>query len=432
MTPMTDFFSQLFDRLNYGPNNLAIFIGYAVIFALVVFLRIAVCAGYQARLSLFRLGAKPIAARAELEKLRNRLLRSVAADYIKTAEKNVAGVHLDAIVGKHLAKITLLGWSYDGVGAFVRDAELGLPVAGAALAVIFGDFRFAYGLSAVLAFLLFRLFAAVFDFDSAKRRLAAELVEYVEREIGQFYAGDAGSVLLKLKAEMSAAAARQTEVLRESVASLKAGVSETLEKSLRDLSAGMENTVNKLASYGDVLKKPLSDWAGAISSAAALQAAGGEAAGKAVESAGRTAELLKRQTEQTEALERAGRAFLEGLGELKAVSEAVAGQLKFVEQNQTALDATLQQYETGLEQLTRQIGDSFGGMLEFHVQNAYTALNDELRANIARLTAGNGELIARLQELFERMSEQSQSQTGAIVNMNERMNMRFDEMQSKN
>jgi len=283
----------------------------------------------------------------------------------------------------------------------------------------------------VLVFLLLRLFAAVFDYNAVSRRLAAELTEYVEREVGQFYAGDSGTVLLKLKAEMSAAVAKQTETIRESVASLKTGVSEAMDKSLGDFSKGMEGAINKIVSYGDVLKKPLDDWAGAISSAAALQVKSGEAANRVIEMAKLVAEALERQREQAAATERTGRASLESLGELRAVSEAAAAQLKFVEQNQAALDATLQQYEAGLEQLTRQIGDSFGGMLDFHVQNSYKALNDELRANISKIQAGNGELISRLQELFERMSEQSRSQTGAIVNMNEQMNMRFDEIMKK-
>ena len=105
---MTNFFSRLFEQLNYSGNNLAVFIGYAAVFAAVVILRVLVCSGYQTSLSLFRSGAKPLASRADFEKIRNKLVRAVTADYIKVAEKNVAGVHLDAIIEKQPYQV----WSF--------------------------------------------------------------------------------------------------------------------------------------------------------------------------------------------------------------------------------------------------------------------------------------------------------------------------------
>ncbi|MCL2461924.1 MAG: hypothetical protein FWF44_04600 [Defluviitaleaceae bacterium] len=429
---MINFFTRLFDSLNTSQYNQAIFIIFLVLFAVAVLLRILVCAGYQTRLSLLRLKTKPVAAKADLDKIRGGLLRAVVANYVKIAEKNVSGVHLDAIVEKHLTKLSILGWSYNGVAGFVQSMEIGLPIVGIGLAVIFSDaYRFVYGLTAILIFLLTRLFAAVFDIALVRGKLKNEIIEYVEREVGQFYAGDSGSVLLALKSEMTSAVAKQTEALREALASMKTGLSDALGKNLQDLSKGMENTVNKLADYGDVLKKPLQDWAGAISQAAALQMKSVDAASKAADAARLMTEAFGKQSEQTSAIEKTGRASLESLDELKNMSGALAEQLKYVERNQTALDAALQHYETGLEKLTGQIGDSFGGMLDFHMQNAYKAMNDELRANIGKIQAGNSELIARLQELFGQLGEQSRSQAAAVVNLNEQMNMRFDEMAGK-
>ena len=421
---MPAFVYDVYNFLNAGDNNIIIFSVFMAVCLLAAALRIIACAGIQTKLSVFRYHAKPVESRADLDKIRSALLKNIVTDYIRNAEKNVSAVHLEAIVQKHMTRLNFIGWSYRGMEGFATSIEYASPLLGIILAIVFEDFRFAYGAAAALAYVVMKLLSAVFDVGLVMEKLKCELIEYVEREAGQYYAGDYGSALMMFRNEISQAMNKQSQVLGETLEGLRTGISASVEKSLAGMSVATAETVKNMGSYGEVMKTPLREWADTISEASGLQAESGEAARLMIKSGEIIAEELNGMKNHVSAISESAKAIQESQRGVRSLTE-------LVEKNQTALEKSLQHYETSLKRLTEQIGDGFGSMLEYHLQNSYKNINDDLKANIGRITAGNTELIQRLQELFGQMAEQSRNETAAIINMNEQMNMRFDEKMPK-
>jgi hypothetical protein len=135
---------------------------------------------------------------------------------------------------------------------------------------------------------------------------------------------------------------------------------------------------------------------------------------------------LEPMAAQIYALTRATEALLEGSRDFSAKNETIAQQLSFIKSNQQSLDATLQQYEQTLKQMTAAVGEGIGKIISFHAQDAYSAMNAELKENLKAILSSNNELAARLSALFEQMQAQSRRETNAIISIKEQMDIYFE------
>jgi hypothetical protein len=426
-----------------GAAAFGVFLGLCVLTAV---LRIVLCVGLQTQYALFRLNAKSVTSKADLEKIRFGMLKNIIADYIRTAERNVAGVHLDAITHKYLLKLSFIGWSFDSMERFITGFELMLPVAGLAMALIVETLRTPFGVTAAGAFLLLRILAAVFDFQLAREKLAAEIVEYVEREIGQYYNSDFGAALKQFTVNVAGALSKQAESLRDVIQKLESNLSGAVGLILKEMSS-------ELAGVSGALHKPLQAWSEAITSAiadtAGVQQKSAESlrlmdgAVTRLKSASEALEVsLKNHTAKlaglfdgfganTEKLADAGQALRQSTENAQNRYGVIDEQVQYIKKNQALLEKAVVRYEQSLEGLTLKMGDGFGGILEFHIQKSYQALNENLQNNIGKITAANQDLIQRLQALFEQIIEQSRVETSAIVHLNDQMSLQFDELANK-
>jgi len=436
---------RLIDMLGQPANITYVFGAYLGVCAVAVVLRIIVCVGYQTHFGIFRINAKPINSRVELDKARIGLLRNIIPDYIRIAEKNTSAVHLTAIIRKHMLRLSFLGWSYDSMERFILGIEPMLPIMGFALAIIFYKYEnssIIFGVTAVCVFALIRLFAGLFDFQLVSAKLAAELEEYVEREAGQFYAGDFGTVLLRFKNEVSNALKSQADALSGVIVNLEKNLSGALNLTMKELS-------NEMSGIGAVLDKPLKDWAASISAAADAQARNNEvfkgfegAAAQLKVSAGELDGVLRAHVNaistelamlsgHVDTLALTGKGLKESGDAYKQSVDILDAQIKYIEKNQGMLRDALGSYESSLQSITQKMGDGFGSIVEYHIAGAYQTLNTALQNNINKITAANQELTSRLSSLFEELMEQSRNETGAIVNMNDQMNLRFEAIENK-
>jgi hypothetical protein len=431
--------------LSRSENIPYVFGAYLGLSLLIVILRVIVCVGFQTHFGLFRLNAKPINVRSDLEKARFGMLKNIIADYIKVAEKNTSGVHLTAIVQKYTLRLSFIGWSYDSISRCVLGFEPMLPVVGFALAVIFSayeNYNVMFGVAAVGIFAILRLFAALFDFQLVSARLSAELEEYVEREVGQFYAGDFGTILLRFKSEITTALKNQADTLSKVITSLEENLSGALRLTMKELSSEMTG-------IGAVLDKPLQEWAAVLSSAASAQTknnesmlkfeglanqlrlASGELDGVLKTHVKSLSAELAKVSEHIDMLALSGKELKESSDGYKQSLAVLEGHIQYIEKNQGALQDALGQYESSLQSITQKMGDGFGSIVDYHMAGAYQSLNSALQNNINKITAANQELTSRLAALFEQLAEQSRNETGAIVNMNDQMNLRFEALDNK-
>ena len=437
---------NLIDLLGSEENIPYVFGVYLGVCVLIVILRIIVCVGYQTHFGIFRLNAKPISTRSELDKTRLGLLRNIIADYIKVAEKNTSGVHLTAIIQKYMLKLSFLGWSYDSIKRCVLGFEPMLPVMGIGLGVIFyvnnNNYSLLFGVAAVGVFVITRLFAGLFDFQLVSARLSAELEEYVEREVGQFYAGNFGTVLLRFKNEVTNALNSQADTLGSVITNLEKNLSGAMNLTMKEISSQMSG-------IGTVLDKPLRDWAASISAASAAQDKGSEilsgfegAAAQLKTSAGELDGVLRTHvkiltgelaniSDHIDKLALSGNNVKESSDAYRQSIGVLEEQSKYIGKNQNLLQDALGRYESSLEAITQKMGDGFGSIVDYHMAGAYQSLNTALQNNISKITAANQDLMSRLTALFEELMEQSRNETGAIVNMNDQMNLRFEAIESK-
>jgi len=299
-----------------------------------------------------------------------------------------------------------------------------------------------FGVAAVGIFAVMRLFAGLFDFQLVSARLSAELEEYVEREVGQFYAGDLGTVILRLKSEISSALKNQASTLGKAITSLEENLSGALNLTMKELS-------HEMSGIGAVLDKPLKEWAAALGSASAVQTKNNESllqfedivnelrsAARDLEGVLKThvkslAEELGKVSGHIDILALSGKDLKESSDGYKQSVEVLEGHIKYIEKNQGMLQDALGHYESSLESITQKIGDGFGSIVDYHMAGAYQSLNTALQNNINKITAANQELTARLAALFDQLADQSRNETSAIVNMNDQMNLRFEALDNK-
>ena len=223
------YFELIFELLQAEHNNVIVMAVYVSLHAACLVLRMLAFLIYRSQNILLD-SAKPLKAISETANIRSGVLRRISADYIAAAKKNAPRVPLAAIVEKQVLGLSLLGWRCAGIGLWTEKMESGLIFLGLVLALIFPEYGVVYGLLAVAGFILMKLGAGLFDFNTARLVLVADLILYVERELGQFFAGHTAGAILQLKENMAEAVEQQSEVLKEAVEKLGDGLYPALVK----------------------------------------------------------------------------------------------------------------------------------------------------------------------------------------------------------
>ena len=191
-------FGTIFEFLQLQQNNVIVMAVYLLLHGLVIILRFAVflgCRGHSMLLNVDLHPAKSLRLLSDTAGIKSPLLRRVVLDYIAVAEKNAPRVPLATIVDKHLLDLSLIGMRYVGLNFWTEKLENGLIFLGLILMFIFPQFGIVYGIIAVAGFILLKLSAAFFNYDVALKLLEADIHLYVEREIGQFFAGHMASAV---------------------------------------------------------------------------------------------------------------------------------------------------------------------------------------------------------------------------------------------
>ena len=244
--PFHSFFEEIFLILQAQHNNIIVMAVFMALHVLAAVLRAVVFMNYRGQNLWLARELHPARALKTLEDtgdIRNPLLRRIVADYIAAAEKNAPRVPLDAIVNKHVLALSLAGWRYSDISRWIEKLDNSLIFLGLVLALIFPDYVIVYGLLAVSGFMLLKLAAAFLDYDTARQLLTDDIHLYVEREVGQFFAGHTAGAILQFKEEMAEAMDRQSVLLRGAVEKLSADLIPALNnlECLADLPKALEN-----------------------------------------------------------------------------------------------------------------------------------------------------------------------------------------------
>lgn len=443
---MFEQFNGLYLFLNTPQNSFNVFICFIALVLIAFLLRLVVYIGYQAQLALFRLNAKEIKSKSEIKDTHSPFLNRIMKDYIRTGDKNVSPRSARDVVDKHTSRLNFVGWGYGGMSSFVVAIENHVVFLGIILALVFEDYRFAFAVSAVAAFVIMRLAAAIFDFVTVRERLSQEAAEYIDREIGQFYAGDLGSQITRFKNELSAALLRQSEVFSDSVKKMGSDISGVMKLSLQEMSKSIDATMVRVSDFGGELSEPLENWKKAVHEAVLAQnqfalgiASFENTSRELCESAkalsgglGGNSDAMRVQSglirEEITKLMEIITTFQKASTPLIAQGDGINKQLAYMERNQKTLEHSLQRFELIMEDMTRKLGDGFGSIIDYHIQNSYSMLNNALEDNIKQIVTANNELAMRMQEMVVGIYEQSRSESQAVLKIKEQMDLYFENL----
>lgn len=238
--PFYTYFEDIFMFLYQFDNLVAIAAVFILLHVFVILMRVIVFLGYRAHnimISMDLAPAKSLKTKGDAMAVRSSLLRRISADYLACAEKNAPRVPLEALVNKHVHTLSFIGWPYQGIIRCIEKLDNSLILLGIALAFIFDDYLIVFGLISILGFVIMKLASAFFDFRTAKETLIYDIHFYIEREVGQFYAGHTASAITKFKEEMTEAVDRQSVLLRGAIEKLNTDLIPILSglKCLEDL-----------------------------------------------------------------------------------------------------------------------------------------------------------------------------------------------------
>ena len=402
---MFHIFEAIFIALDRHDNHVIIMAVYLSLAALLVVLRIGSHLHFRGTLFAFHTEArKGISSRDEIPKIKNRLLRKTTAEYIRVAERAVTSIPTRQLVERAIAGMSFLGWRYDGLLRFVESMEMGFLWIGLILALVFDQYTFVYGLMAVIVFILARIFAAFFNVREAKKELTNELILFIEREIGRFFASDSGGAILRLKNDLTEAIDRQAATYKATMETIGRTMADTMTEvtgsmiaaanSIGPIVAGAMD--EKLVDMNAKLTQTLNDWEKALAESANIQNDMNTSSERLAHAGGQlqsAAELLATHmkghsnalSEQLVTLVSAINAVKEGVETLTTQQEALAKQTDYIESNQQTLEKSLAAYEASLQNLTQTLGDGLGAYINLHAQTSAQTINDAMKGNIDRL-----------------------------------------------
>jgi len=399
------FFETIFLALDRHDNHVIIVAVYLSLAALLVVLRIGSHLHFRGTLFAFHSEArKGIPKREAVGTIKNRLLRKVTAEYIRVAERAVTSVPTRQLVERAVADMGFFGWRYDGVLRLLESMEHGLLWIGLILAIVFNQYAFVYGLLAVMVFVIARLVAAFFNVREAKKELTDELILFIEREIGRFFASDSGGAVLRLKNDLTEAIDRQAVTYKATMTAISEKMSATMTEVTSSIIAAA-NSIGpivaaamdeKLVNMNTTLTQTLSDWEKALAESAKIQIDINTSSERLAHAGGQlqsAAELLATHmkghsnalSEQLITLVSAIDTVKESIHAMSAQQDALAKHSGYIESNQQTLEKSLAAYEASLQSLTQSLGDGLGAYINLHAQTSAQTINDALKGNLDRL-----------------------------------------------
>ena len=404
---MFDFFEGIVDVLLRHDNQILIVAIYLIFCAVLVALRIVSHLHVMAVLSLVqRESLGEIKIRGEIPKIRNRMLRRVVAEYIRVAERAVTNVPTSHIVNRAVSGMNLLGWKYDSLVPFVSSLENAVLWIGLILALLFPGYAYVYGLLAIGVFVLLRLSGSLFGIDNARRQLGDEMVIFVEREIGRFFAADSGGAILRLKNDLTEALTKQGVQFKNAMENISAAMNSTMKEVSVSMIAAANSigvTINtgldeNLKNINKDLRESFENWEKALEKGVLTQELINQSAERVSLAASKlktSAELLSTHMQghssalsgQLLGLVDAINSLKDGYTHLAMHQDVLARQSEFIEKNQLAFENIAASYEASLKNLASQIGDGIGAFVSLHAEESAKTITNALNTNIDKLAA---------------------------------------------
>ncbi|MCL1997355.1 MAG: hypothetical protein FWG65_01155 [Turicibacter sp.] len=206
-------------------NSEYVVLAYMIIHVLVVVLRLLTFISMRGINTLMQRDLiKPLKAITEAVSIKSSLLRRIVSDYRISASKNAPSVPSAAIVDKHITNLSILGLRYSGINSWTDKLENSLVLLGIVFMLAFTANAPAFAIIAGLGFIVTKFSNSFFDYETARKLLAADIVIYLEREIGQFFASHITNAVTNFEKEMATVTENQAQQIRQAIEKLSADI----------------------------------------------------------------------------------------------------------------------------------------------------------------------------------------------------------------
>ncbi len=409
---------------------------------LALIFRIALFIAYQNIYATYLLQSKEINEKKELENIKFGFFSKVVKFYVSVVEKGVVHLSPRDVVERQLGRSRFLLLNLKSYKGVLDTFEKSILLIGIILTLTVNE-KATVAAICVFLFVVIKVVGLFLDYTAVESKIVFEMSNFMEIEINKFFGKDPVSAINLLRVDIKNSIQAQTSGLRETISMLGTELGEAMGKSMAAMTENVENAMTSVLNHKEILDEPIKKWRDTINEAvkgqdnfnktlASLNVSiqGVEKLSNIVDGgfakmSGSMGDYFSSLSKQVASLEKTADALYTSNSNYMARNDEVEQQLKYLKTNQIALENSLQQYELTLKEITSQIGEGMGRIIDFQVQEAYNGINESLRQNLDSIIKSNSELIERLQSVFAQMQEQSRSEMNAIMSIKEQMDMNF-------
>ena len=400
-----DIFSAIFDFITgLTGQQLALAIILWLVFGLVVAMRIGLFLAYGGGTLLINLSAKNIKVRDDIKRLGNNVFGRLAREYVTMSEKTG---RVDALALAQMAVVQnrLLFFNFKSMAGFINALERAFPIF-AILSILATTAEGEFVIMSAIIFLLIIVLAAVFDINAAKDRYTTQLAHVLTRDVGQFFPTDATAAIYTFGNDLTDYLSRQSGMYNDVLNKINTNFTDAISSNISVMTKSLDATLNAVSKQ-EALQSALANWSDALGKAAVIQAAGSNSAKKMDDAAANLAACVER---------------LNGLAEAAVQRNAATDEtLAFVRENQKALELSVNSFEIAMKQLTANLGDALGKIVQHHLDGSGSKIADEISDAIKAANAANAEQAHQIRAIFQEINEQSRTQTRLMLNIKEQL-----------
>ncbi len=395
-----------------------------------VALRLLLMFYYRAQLATFALYSRESVTRDSLEKFKKGLMGRIAKDFIEAGRRGVSHIDARAIAEKHVNRLSLLGWSYQGIETFLHNFQTGILWTGL-LFILAAPDKLTLGLGTLVLYLGFMLLSSMFNLTQARERLTNEIICYVNNEIGKFFIGDTASAVNLLRGDLKMGINGLAETLTKSIDNFGKRYEDELVKVVGVIGDKYDSTYH--AAFSDFMKQTkafmdstqelLDTLSGNVAKLTSVTKTTDDGVKAHMGQLGEQSRSLAQLSEQIIDIIKY---LQQNALNLSDSGEALAESLKFVKANQQVLTDTLAEYEVTTKKMTSQMGEALGRILEYHAQQAFDSIDEKISGLDS--DNSNSAVLEQLREIFTHQQEQTQVLINAITHLREQQEIEFRAM----
>ncbi|MCL2375852.1 MAG: hypothetical protein FWC76_00510 [Defluviitaleaceae bacterium] len=416
---MFGFVTNFFANFSMGEQIMAIFL--CVAFVLVLLLRIILVSSYNGGLALINRASKGVKTKGDVEKLTGGTFARAAKEYAAMVS---GGARTDALDVARMAvtKNRLYFFNFKSLAGLIRLIERAfLPFA--ILFTLAASAQIEFVILSAVVFLLIIIFAAIFDVDAAQDRYVTNLAYILARDIGRLYPPDAATAVYTFGTDLNEYLNRQSAMYNEVLNKIKTEFAGAITANIQAMAKSVDATLNSIAKH-DALDEAIGRWASVVDKSAEMQSGVVGASEKfgaaAAAMATYSATMQKNREEMKEDIVLLTNA-IQKLNQLAAAMEvrntALDGEVGLVLENQKTLETAVASYELSLKEITSQMGDAMGKIMDYHLGKSGGRIADNIADSVKQALSG-----ARIQEehiksILEEFLEQNRYQTKLLLEM---------------